>query len=90
MPLLNLTFARVSVKKKQNPVVGRNAFTLTGGTLLLNLCSPIPVSAKKLFEKSIKAPKGRNVIAWGNATGIEAEYSSSPEGAKYICRPFRA
>jgi hypothetical protein len=24
---------------------------------------------KKLFEKSVKAPKGRNVIAWGIATG---------------------
>jgi hypothetical protein len=24
---------------------------------------------KKLIEKSLKAPKGRNIIAWGIATG---------------------
>jgi hypothetical protein len=26
-------------------------------------------NTKKLFENGIKAPKGRNAIAWGNAPG---------------------
>jgi hypothetical protein len=38
---------------------------------------------EEAFEKSMKAPKGRNVIAWGSAPGTEGEYSLSPEGAKY-------
>jgi hypothetical protein len=36
------------------------------------------VRLKKLFEKSLKATKGRNVIAWGIAPGIDAGLSVKP------------
>jgi hypothetical protein len=40
-----------------------------------------PAAAKKLFEKSIKIPKGRDVKACGNAAGTSSLLKGNPERA---------